>query len=371
MIPPFPSENFLFIIHEADGQELRNILHDSLTLRQPDDWHVHLRDGAMMRAVLPYTAKVFRRAVVMPNLNPPVVHTAEAVAYRKRIQRALPDGLGFTPLMTAYVTEDTDVEDIKSGFEAGVFAAAKLYPAGATTNSENGVTDVGKIENLLSLMSRIGMPLLIHGEVTDPTVDIFDREKIFIDTVLRPMIEEMPKLKVVLEHITTAEGIEFVRGAGPLVAGTITPHHLVINRNALFAGGLRPHMYCLPVAKRERHRLALRAAATSGEPSFFLGTDSAPHPQSEKESDCGCAGIFNAPSAVETYVQVFEEEDALENFEAFASLNGPKFYGIAPNEATITLVRQEPEKQMPLVLAGEQVMPFKSQQKLYWSLVND
>ncbi len=346
-------------------------MQDRLTLRQPDDWHLHLRDGVMLQAVLPYTVRVFKRAVVMPNLDPPVVRTADAIAYRKRIQKALPGGAKFLPLMTAYVTENSDTRDIEQGFETGVFVAAKLYPAGATTNSENGVTDILKIAKLLSVMSRIGMPLLIHGEVTDSTIDIFDREKVFIETVLRPVIEEFPELRVVLEHITTADGIEFVRDAGRLVAGTITPHHLIINRNTLFAGGLRPHMYCLPVAKRERHRLALRAAATSGDPSFFLGTDSAPHPRSQKESDCGCAGIFNAPTAVETYVQVFEEEDALENFEAFASLNGPQFYGLEPNKDIITLTRKAPQEEAPIIVSGEQVIPFRTDQRLYWSIAYD
>lgn len=343
---------------------------DTLTIRRPDDWHLHLRDDAMLRAVLPFTASVFGRAIIMPNLTPPVAATADAVAYRDRIINALPDATEFTPLMTAYLTDATDPEDIERGHERGVFTAAKLYPAGATTNSANGVTDIGNIGDVLAVMERIGMPLLVHGEVTDPAVDIFDREKVFIDRVLGPTLETFGALKVVFEHITTADGVEFVRGAGANVGATITPHHLVINRNALFAGGIRPHMFCLPVAKRERHRLALRDAATSGEASFFLGTDSAPHPVSAKETDCGCAGIFNAPSALEVYAQVFDDEGALDRLEAFASLNGPEFYGLPPNDGTVTLIRRYRVADALLSVGDEQVLPFDTGATVGWTIAS-
>lgn len=341
---------------------------NTLNIRRPDDWHLHLRDDAMLRAVLPFTASVFGRAIIMPNLTPPVAVTADAVAYRDRIIAALPDTTGFTPLMTAYLTDATDPEDIEHGHEQGVFTAAKLYPAGATTNSANGVTDIANIRDVLACMERIGMPLLVHGEVTDPTVDIFDREKVFIDRVLKPTLGDFSALKVVFEHITTAEGVEFVRGAGPNVGATITPHHLVINRNALFAGGMRPHMFCLPVAKRERHRLALRDAATSGDAAFFLGTDSAPHPVTAKETDCGCAGIFNAPSALEVYAQVFDDEGALDSLEAFASLNGPAFYGMEPNTDTVQLVRGDRAHDRLLSVGDEEVLPFDTGTPVGWTI---
>lgn len=341
---------------------------DTLTIRRPDDWHLHLRDGDMLRAVLPFTANVFARAIIMPNLTPPVARAADASAYRERILAALPDDTAFEPLMTAYLTDGTDPDDIAQGHADGVFTAAKLYPAGATTNSDNGVTDIAKIRAVLARMAEIGMPLLVHGEVTDPDVDIFDREKVFIDRVLKPTLEDLPALKVVFEHITTAEGVDFVRGAGTNVGATITPHHLIINRNALFAGGMRPHMFCLPVAKRERHRLALRDAATSGEAAFFLGTDSAPHPVSAKETDCGCAGIFNAPSALEAYAQVFDDEGALDRLEAFASLNGPAFYGLPVNEGTVTLVRGDRSADALLTVGAEQVLPFDTGAAMGWVL---
>ena len=339
---------------------------DTLTIRRPDDWHVHLRDGDMMRAVLPFTANVFGRAIVMPNLLSPVARAADAVAYRDRIVAALPERCEFTPLMTVYLTDGTDPEALGQGYADGIFTAAKLYPAGATTNSDNGVTDLANIRDVFAVMERIGMPLLVHGEVTDPAVDIFDREKVFIDRALKPALAEFSALKVVFEHITTAEGVEFVRGAGANVAATITPHHLMISRNALFAGGMRPHMFCLPVAKRERHRLALRDAATSGEAAFFLGTDSAPHPVSAKETDCGCAGIFNAPSALEVYAQVFDDEGALDNLEAFASLNGPAFYGLPVNEGTITLRRGAREEDALLSVGAEQLLPFATGAPVGW-----
>jgi dihydroorotase len=310
-----------------------------LAIRRPDDWHVHLRDGEMLAAVAGFTARQFARAIVMPNLVPPVTNVAAAEAYRRRILAALPEGGDFTPLMTCYLTDEADAGEIARGFEAGVFAACKLYPANATTNSAHGVTNVRNLAPALEAMQRIGMPLLVHGEVTDPEVDIFDREAAYIDRVLTRLVRDFPALRIVFEHITTVEAVAFVEGAGPNIAATVTPHHLVINRNALFEGGLRPHAYCLPVAKRERHRLAVRRAATSGSAKFFLGTDSAPHAVSAKESACGCAGIFNAPFALETYAKVFEEEGALDRLEAFASENGPRFYGLPLNEGSVVLER--------------------------------
>ena len=341
---------------------------DTLTICRPDDWHLHLRDGAMLQAVLPFTAEVFGRAIVMPNLEPPVATTADAVAYRDRILTALAADARFTPLMTAYLTDTTDPDDLAQGHADGVFTAAKLYPAGATTNSASGVTDIARIKPVLARMAEIGMPLLVHGEVTDLAVDIFDREKEFIERVLKPTLNDVPDLRVVFEHITSAEGVAFVRGAGPNIAATITPHHLVINRNALFAGGMRPHMFCLPVAKREIHRLALREAATSGEAAFFLGTDSAPHPVSAKETDCGCAGIFNAPSALEVYAHVFDEEAALERLEAFASLNGPAFYGLPPNDDTVTLIRAECPADALLRVGEDEILPFDTGTPTGWTI---
>jgi len=341
---------------------------DSLTLRRPDDWHLHLRDGAMMAAVLPSTARQFARAIVMPNLVPPVTTVAAAEAYRARILKALPAGAAFTPLMTAYLSDDSDPREIERGHSAGVFTAAKLYPAHATTHSAHGVTDIGKIAPVLERMAGIGMPLLVHGEVTDPAVDVFDREAVFIERVLKPLTQRLPALKIVLEHITTREAADFVAGAGRNLAATITAHHLVINRNALFAGGLRPHMYCLPVAKRETHRLALRRAAVSGNAKFFLGTDSAPHPVHDKERDCGCAGIFSAPVAVQIYAQVFDEENALDRLEAFASLNGARFYGLKPNEERITLQRRPWTVPIEVATAAGPVRPFRAGETLLWQL---
>jgi len=337
---------------------------ETLTIRRPDDWHVHLRDGDMLRAVAPYTARQFARAIVMPNLSPPVLDTAAADAYRKRIVAALPGGEDFTPLMTCYLTDISDPADLARGFQAGVFTAAKLYPANATTNSAHGVTDVARIRNVLDKMADLGMVLCIHGEVTDPEVDVFDREAVFIDRVLAPLLRELPELKVVFEHVTTAEAVQFVQSAGGNVAATITPQHLHINRNAMLVGGIRPHAYCLPVAKREKHRQALRKAATSGSPKFFLGTDSAPHTREAKESACGCAGIFNAPFALESYLTVFEAEGALDKFEGFASAHGARFYGLPLNEDTITLVREPCE--VPDEIGG--VVPFHASEMLDWKL---
>ena len=335
-----------------------------LTLRRPDDWHVHLRDGEMLKAVAPFTARQFARAIVMPNLVPPVTSVAAAKAYRERIRAAA--GPDFVPLMTCYLTDGLEPEALRRGHEAGVFVAAKLYPAHATTNSAGGVTDVRNIHGVLETMQRIGMPLLVHGEVTDPDVDIFDREKAFIDRAFAPLLRDFPELKAVFEHITTADAADFVLSAGPNLAATITPQHLHINRNALFAGGLRPHAYCLPVAKREEHRLAVRRAAISGSPKFFLGTDSAPHPVEAKEAACGCAGIFNAPFALESYAAVFDEEGALDRLEAFASEHGPRFYGLPLNEEWIVLERSVEE--VPERLAG--LVPFHAGERLGWRLLS-
>jgi dihydroorotase len=344
-----------------------------LSLRRPDDWHVHLRDGALLQAVAPLTAAQFARAIVMPNLSPPITTVAAARAYRQRILAAIPDGTRFTPLLTAYLTDTIDSEELERGFAEGVFAACKLYPANATTNSAAGVSDLAQLTAVFETLERLGLPLLIHGEVTDAEIDIFDREAVFIERHLQPLLQRHPGLKVVLEHITTAEAADFVRSAGANLAATITPHHLHINRNALFRGGLRPDFYCLPVAKRERHRLALRAAAISGNPRFFLGTDSAPHPRQAKEAACGCAGIFNAPFAIESYALAFEQEGALERLEAFASEFGPRFYGLPPNEERITLVRDAQLVPTRLHLndaAGEAVelVPFHAGELLGWRL---
>ena len=334
----------------------------TLTIRRPDDWHVHLRDGDMLRTVAPHTARQFARAIVMPNLAPPVTAVDSAAAYRDRIIAAA--GPGFTPLMTCYLTDQASGDELARGFADAVWVAAKLYPAGATTNSASGVTDIRRIYPALERMQAIGMPLLLHGEVTDPDVDVFDREAVFIDRILEGLVDDFPDLKIVLEHITTAEAADFVRDAPATVAATITPQHLHINRNALFAGGLRPHAYCLPVAKREKHRLAVRKAATSGSPKFFLGTDSAPHGRDAKESSCGCAGIFNAPFALESYAQVFEEEGALDKFEGFASEHGPRFYGLSLNDGMVTLERADTE--VPDEIDG--LVPFHAGQSLRWRL---
>jgi dihydroorotase len=343
-------------------------LPDRITIRRPDDWHLHLRDGDMLRAVLPYSARQFARAIVMPNLVPPVTLPEMAAAYRERIKRLL-EGADFTPLMTCYLTDATDPAQLAQGHKDGIFTAAKLYPAHATTNSAFGVSDVAGIDPVLDKMAEIGMPLLVHGEVTDPAVDIFDREAVFIERVLIPTLKRHPRLKVVMEHITTQEAADFVLGSGANVAATVTPHHLVINRNSMFAGGLRPHAYCLPVAKREKHRSALRSAVASGSPKLFLGTDSAPHAREAKESGCGCAGIFCAPVALEVYAQVFAEEGALGAFEGFASLNGAAFYGLPPNGGTVTLAREDWTVPDSLPAAGSSVVPFQAGQTLAWKLV--
>lgn len=334
---------------------------DTLILRQPDDWHTHLRDDDMLRAVVGHSARQFARAIVMPNLRPPITTIAAAQAYRQRIQAAA-GTTAFTPLMTAYLTDDIAADEIARGFEQGVFTACKLYPANATTHSERGVTAIAKIHRVLERMQTLGMPLLIHGEVTDADIDIFDREAVFIERVLSPLLSNFPALKVVLEHITTDDAVQFVSAAAANVAATITPHHLVISRNALFAGGIRPHLYCLPVLKRERHRLSLRRAATSGNPKFFLGTDSAPHARDAKESACGCAGIFNAPMALESYATVFEQESALPRLEGFASEFGPRFYGLPLNTRKVRL-RRTPQ---PVPERIGELVPFHAGQTLGW-----
>ncbi len=342
---------------------------DRLTIRRPDDWHVHLRDGAMLRAVVPFTARQFARAIVMPNLAPPVTSVAAAEAYRARIFAALPEGTDFTPLMTCYLTDDADAAQIARGFADGVWAACKLYPAHATTNAAHGVTDIRALHPVLETLQRIGMPLLIHGEVTDRDVDIFDREAVFVERTLAPLVRDFPALKIVLEHITTAEAADFVQASGPAVAATITPQHLHLNRNALLDGGLRPHAYCLPVVKRERHRRAVRAAATSGSPAFFLGTDSAPHGVGAKEAACGCAGIFNAPFALESYAAVFDEEGALDKFAGFASEHGPRFYGLPLNRGTVTLERTAIDVPARIGAGDTAVVPFHAGETLGWRLV--
>jgi dihydroorotase len=338
----------------------------TLTIRRPDDWHVHLRDGAVMAGVLAHTARQFARAIVMPNLSPPVSSVAAARAYRDRIVAALPERLDFTPLMTCYLTDGIDPDELARGKAEGVFTAAKLYPAHATTGSAHGVTDVKNIYPALERMQEVGLPLLVHGEVTDHAVDIFDREAVFIERTMTALVRDFPALNVVFEHITTQDAAQFVMAESPNVAATITPQHLHINRNAMFVGGIRPHMYCLPVAKREVHRLALRAAATSGNAKFFLGTDSAPHAVGAKEAACGCAGIFNAPFALESYIQVFDEEGALDKFEAFASLNGPAFYGLPVNHSTVTLERGEAKVPAEIDANGTPIVPFHAGETLGW-----
>ncbi len=349
-------------LHYPEGMQ-------EITLRRPDDWHLHLRDGAMLRAVLPESARHFARAIVMPNLVPPVVTLADALAYRDRILAALPEGLAFTPLMTLYLTEGTDPEDVARAHASGLVQAVKLYPAGATTNSQSGVRDIARVQPVLDRMARIGLPLCVHGEVTDAEVDIFDREAVFIDTVLDPLRRRTPGLRVVMEHVTTEEGVAYVREAGPDIGGTITVHHLIINRNAILAGGIRPHYYCLPVAKREKHRLALRAAATGGAGPFFLGTDSAPHPDHLKEQACGCAGCFTATNAMSLLAEVFEQDAALDRLEAFTSLNGPAFYRLPANEARITLTKGDAVAYPDRIETGAgPVTLFDAGFPLHWSV---
>jgi dihydroorotase len=342
-----------------------------LTLTRPDDWHVHLRDGEILRAVLPDTAQRFARAMVMPNLNPPVLTVDDARAYRDRIQAALPAAMNFEPLMTLYLTDHTPPEEIMRAQASGfVYGVGEAFLAGATTNSAFGVSDFARCDATFAAMEEVGLPLLLHGEVTDPEVDVFDRERVFIERHLQPIARHFPRLKVVLEHITTREAVEFVERSGPNVAATITAHHLLLSRNAMFSGGLRPHAYCLPVLKREEHRRALVAAATSGNPKFFLGTDSAPHVRRTKESACGCAGIYTAHAGIELYAEVFEQANALDKLEAFASFYGPDFYGLPRNQDTITLMKQAWLVPAEIDLGGEALVPMRSGETVGWRLVN-
>ena len=343
---------------------------NKISIVRPDDWHLHLRDGEALKAVLPHSARQFARAIIMPNLRPPVTTVAAAEAYRARIVAALPEGASFEPLMTLYLTDNTPADEIRRAADSGFVKAVKLYPAGATTNSDAGVTDLRKCDAALAEMEKLGMPLLVHGEVTDPAIDIFDRESVFIETVLQPLLARRPGLRVVFEHITTADAAQFVASAGENVAATITAHHLLYNRNAIFTGGVRPHYYCLPVLKREKHRAALVAAATSGSHKFFLGTDSAPHARSTKEAACGCAGCYTAHAALELYAEAFEAAGALDRLEAFASFNGPDFYRLPRNSTTATLEKQPwvvPEAFA--FVGGDPLVPLCAGESLGWRLV--
>ncbi len=342
---------------------------DRLTLTTPDDWHLHVRDGDALDAVVPFTARQFDRAIIMPNLTPPVVTTEQALAYRQRIVAAVPDGLHFEPLMTLYLTDSTPPVEIERAKASGQVHAVKLYPAGATTNSQSGVTDISRCDDTLAAMEKADMPLLVHGEVTHDEIDIFDREAVFIEEVLMPLVERFPGLRVVFEHITTADAAAFVAEAPENVGATITAHHLLLNRNDLLVGGIRPHNYCLPVLKRERHRQALVEAATSGNPKFFLGTDSAPHSRSTKEHACGCAGSFTAPAAIELYAQAFDAVGRLDRLEGFASHHGPDFYGLPRNATTLTLARREWQVPAGYPYLDEEIVPFKAGESLSWALV--
>jgi dihydroorotase len=342
---------------------------DTITIARPDDWHLHLRDGAAMASVLPHSARQFARAIVMPNLKPPVTTTADARAYRERILAALPQGMRFEPLMTLYLTDNTDPDEIRRAQDSGFIHAVKLYPAGATTNSAAGVTDLRKCYKTLEVMQAVGMPLLVHGEVTDPEIDIFDREAVFIERVMRPLRRDMPTLAVVFEHITTKDAAQYVAEAEGPIAATITAHHLLYNRNEIFRGGIRPHYYCLPVLKREEHRLALVTAATSGDERFFLGTDSAPHALGAKETSCGCAGCYTAMHAIEMYAEAFEQAGALDKLEAFASLNGPAFYGLPVNEGTITLKREAWTLPETVPFGESQLVPLNGGEQVNWKML--
>lgn len=337
-----------------------------LTIRRPDDWHIHLRDDDMLKAVLPWTSAVNSRAIVMPNLVPPVTSVAAAEAYRDRILSALPAEHAFTPLMTCYLTDSLDADEVELGFQRGVFTAAKLYPAHATTNSSYGVTHISAIASVLERMQKLGMPLLIHGEVTDAHIDIFDREARFIDTVMEPLRKQFPELKVVFEHITTREAADYVKEGNDFLGATITPQHLMFNRNHMLVGGVRPHLYCLPILKRNVHQDALRQIIATGHPRFFLGTDTAPHLRYRKEASCGCAGVFNAPTSLPAYATVFEEMNALQHFEAFCSENGPRFYGLPLNEGTITLVREPWTVEESINMGNDTLVPFLAGETLHW-----
>ena len=341
-----------------------------LEITKPDDWHLHLRDGAVLRDVVPAAARQFERAIVMPNLKPPVTTVAEAEAYRRRILDAVPAGESFDPLMTLYLTDRTPPSEIEAAKRSAAVYAVKIYPAGATTNSENGVTDWGLIRETVAEMARVDMPLLMHGEVTDAEIDVFDRERVFLERHLSPLCADFPNLRVVLEHVTTADSVAFVRSAGDNVAATITAHHLLWNRNELFRGGIRPHAFCLPVLKRERHRQALVEAATSDDASFFLGTDSAPHARGRKESDCGCAGIYTAHAALELYAEAFEDAGALDKLESFASMRGPDFYGLPRNEGKVSLIREEQEIAAELPYGDEVLVPMRAGETTRWRIAD-
>jgi dihydroorotase len=345
---------------------------ERITIRKPDDWHLHTRDGAMLRAVLPFTAANFGRAILMPNLLPPVTTTKDAAAYRERVMAALPKGSSFKPLMTCYLTDNTDADDVEAGFRDGVFTAVKMYPANATTHSAGGVTDFVKIRRVLARMEKIGMTFLIHGEEADPEIDIFDREAVFIERRLRPMIKDFPGLRIVLEHLSSREAVEFVRDAAPQVGGTITPYHLMLTRTDMLGYGLRPYMYCMPVIKRREDRDALRKAATSGASCYFLGTDSAPHPVAKKLNTIGIPGVFNSPVAIESYAQVFAEENALDKLEAFASLNGPKHYRLPVNSESITLERAEWTAPEDVKVDGpeERALIHRGGETIQWKVVS-
>ncbi|ANB02695.1 dihydroorotase [Ectothiorhodospira sp. BSL-9] len=343
---------------------------EELRIRRPDDWHLHVRDGDVLGDAVPHSARQFARAVIMPNLKPPVVSVEQALQYRERILDALPQGSNFNPLMTIYLTDSTSPEEIRKAVDSGVILGVKLYPAGATTHSDAGVSDIRHTYPTLQAMQDLGLPLLVHGEATAPSVDIFDREQVFIDNTLIPLVEQFPGLKIVLEHITTAHAVDFVRQAPERVGATVTPQHILMNRNALFQGGMRPHHFCLPVLKRETHRVAIMEALAEGHPRFFLGTDSAPHPQGAKESACGCAGIFSAPAAIEFYAEAFEQAGALDKLEAFASLNGPAFYGLPVNEDVITLRREPWTMPQAYPFGGEKVVPLRAGGEISWRLVD-
>ena len=341
----------------------------SITITRPDDWHLHLRDGAALASVLPHTAHQFARAIVMPNLKPPVTTALDAAAYRDRILAALPEGMKFEPLMTLYLTDNTDPDEIRRAQDTGFIHAVKLYPAGATTNSAAGVTDLKKCYKTLEVMQEVGMPLLVHGEVTDNDIDLFDREAVFIERVMRPLRRDLPALNIVFEHITTKDAAQYVAEAEGPIAATITAHHLLYNRNEIFRGGIRPHYYCLPVLKREEHRLALVTAATSGDERFFLGTDSAPHAINAKESSCGCAGCYTALHAMELYAQAFADAGALDKLEAFASFNGPAFYGLPRNEGTITLTRETWTLPETVPMGSARLVPLNAGEQIHWKMV--
>lgn len=345
---------------------------EQISIPRPDDWHLHVRDGDILAAVIHDTASTYGRAIIMPNLTPPITTSALAHAYRERILAALQPGVSFTPLMTCYLTDTTAADDLRAGFEDGILAAAKLYPAGATTNAEAGVTQIERLDPVFEIMQSLGMPLLVHGEVVDPEVDVFDREAVFIERILNRLVERFPTLPVVLEHVTTRQGVAFVEGAHPRVAATITPHHLMINRNAMFAGGIRPHYYCLPVAKREAHRRALCEAATSGNPKFFLGTDSAPHTNAAKESACGCAGVYNAATALACYAQVFDDMGKLDRLADFSSTFGAAFYRRPVNQDIVTLRRVEAlARPAPLRIGNDEITAFLPDETVRWELVRE